>query len=450
MKKADVVIIGGSAAGPVAGISCRRRYPEKSVVLIRKEEQVLVPCGIPYIIGTVGTPEKNLIPDALLDKSGIELIKGEVVEIDRGKKTATLASGDVIGYDKLVLATGSLPIELPIPGLDKENVFIVKKDFAYLHKMLSVMENVRHVVIIGGGFIGVEFADECRKHRNCEECSVTIVEILPHCLQLALDDEFCQEAEDMLTERGVRILVNKKVEAILGDNKVSGVRLADGEELKTDMVIVGVGATPNTELAQKAGFQIGPTRAILVDRYMRTLTDNDVFACGDCAEKFSFFSGKLSRLMLASIATAEARIAGANLYGTCYCNPGAIGVFSTVIGERAFGCAGLSEVAARREGLNVVIGGSAGPDRHPASMPGTTNLKLKLIFCREKGLLVGGGASGGSNVGELMNVIGACIQHLVTAYDIALFQMGTHPALTASPIAYQLVNAAELAVKAMR
>ena len=450
MKKADVVIIGGSAAGPVAGISCRRRYPEKSVVLIRKEEQVLVPCGIPYIIGTVGTPEKNLIPDALLDKNGIELIKGEVVEIDRGKKTATLASGDVIGYDKLVLATGSLPIELPIPGLDKENVFIVKKDFAYLHKMLSVMENVRHVIIIGGGFIGVEFADECRKHRNCEECSVTIVEILPHCLQLALDDEFCQEAEDMLTERGVRILVNKKVEAILGDNKVSGVRLADGEELKTDMVLVGVGARPNTELAERAGFQIGPTRTIGVDRYMRTLTDNDVFACGDCAEKFSFFSGKLSRLMLASIATAEARIAGANLYGTCYCNPGAIGVFSTVIGERAFGCAGLSEVAARREGLNVVIGGAAGPDRHPASMPGTTNLKLKLIFCREKGLLVGGGASGGSNVGELMNVIGACIQHSVTAYDIALFQMGTHPALTASPIAYQLVNAAELAVKAMR
>ena len=209
MKSADVVVIGGSAAGPVAGISCRRRYPGKAVILVRKEEQVLVPCGIPYIIGTVGTPEKNLIPDALLDKNGIELIKGEVVEIDRGKKSVTTAGGDVVNYDKLVLATGSLPLEIPIPGLDKENVFIVKKDVAYLQRMLDVMESVKDVVIIGGGFIGVEFADECRKHRNCDDCSVTIVEILPRCLQLALDDEFCQEAEDVLVERGVKVLTNR-------------------------------------------------------------------------------------------------------------------------------------------------------------------------------------------------------------------------------------------------
>jgi len=450
MKRFDVVIIGGSAAGPTAGISCRRRYPDKSVALIRKEEQVLIPCGIPYIVGTVGAPQKNLIPDALLSDNGIELIKGEVVEIDREKKTVSLASGDTISYDRLVVATGSLPMELPIPGLDKENVFTVKKDIGYIEKMLNIMSQVRDVVIIGGGFIGVEFADECRKHRDCKDCSVTIIEILPHCLQLALDEDFCREAEDVLAERGIKLLTSKKVEAVLGGSKVSSVRLADGEELKADMVIVGVGARPNTELAGKAGVEIGATKGIRVDRYMRTLTDTNVFACGDCAEKVSFFSGKLSRLMLASIATAEARIAGANLYGTCYSNPGAIGVFSTIIGERAFGCAGMTEAAARTEGFSVVIGESAGPDRHPASMPGAANVKLKLVFCREKGLLLGGSASGGTSIGELMNVIGACIQHSVTAYDMSLFQMGTHPALTASPIAYHLVNAAEVAVKAMK
>jgi len=269
-------------------------------------------------------------------------------------------------------------------------------------------------------------------------------------LQLALDDEFCQEAEEVLIQRGVRVLTNKKVESILGDGKVSGVRLSDGQELKADMIIVGVGAKPNTKLAEKTGLEIGPAGGVRVDRHMRTLTDDNIFACGDCAEKTSFFSGKLSRLMLASIATAEARIAGANLYGTCYSNPGAIGVFSTIIGDRAFGCAGLGETAARKEGFNVVIGQTAGPDRHPGSMPGTSNVKLKLIFCKEKGLLLGGGASGGSSIGELMNVISACIQQSLTAYDISLFQMGTHPALTASPIAYHLVNAAEVAVKAMK
>ncbi|GAG85331.1 unnamed protein product, partial [marine sediment metagenome] len=250
MKRADVVVIGGSAAGPVAGISCRRRYPEKSVILIRKEEQVLIPCGIPYIFGTVGSPEKNLIPDALLSNNGIELIKGEVVEIDRDKKSVSTINGDVVNYDKLVLATGSLPIYLPIPGLDKENVFTVKKDVGYLKTMLDVINRAKDIVIIGGGFIGVEFADECRKNRDA---NVTIVEILPHCLQLALDAEFCTEAENMLTERGIKLLVNQRVEAILGDKQVSGVRLSDGEELKADVVIVGVGARPNAELAEKAG-----------------------------------------------------------------------------------------------------------------------------------------------------------------------------------------------------
>jgi NADPH-dependent 2,4-dienoyl-CoA reductase/sulfur reductase-like enzyme len=279
---------------------------------------------------------------------------------------------------------------------------------------------------------------------------VTIVEILPRCLQLALDDEFCEEAEEAIKERGVKVLTNQKVEAILGDGKVSSVNLSDGQELKADMVIVGVGAKPNAQLAEKAGLETGLTKSIRVDRYMRTLSDENVFACGDCAEKISFFSGKLSRLMLASIATAEARLAGANLYGSCYSNPGAVGVFSTIVGERAFGCAGLGEAAARREGYSVVVGQSVGPDRHPGSMPGAANVKMKLIFSKEQGLLLGGGASGGSSIGELMNLIGACIQHSVTAYDMALFQMGTHPALTASPIAYHMVNAAEIAVGSMK
>jgi len=403
----------------------------------------LVPCGIPYIFGTVGSPEKNLIPDALLSNNGIELIKGEVVEIDRDKKSVSTSSGDVVSYDKLVLATGSLPMRLPIPGLDKENAFIVKKDVAYLKSMLEVMSGAKDIVIIGGGFIGVEFADECKKNRDA---NVTIVEILPHCLQLALDTEFCTEAEDVLTERGIKVLTNQRVEAILGDKQVSGVRLADGEELKADLVILGVGATPNTELANKAGLQMGPTKAIQVDNYMRTLTDSNVFACGDCAEKHSFFSGKLSRLMLASIATAEARIAGANLFGICCRNCGEIGVFSTIVGERAFGCAGLTETIAKQEGFDVVIGEATAVDKHPGSMPGAIPTKVKLIFSKDNGLLLGGGISGGRSVGELMNVVSACIQHKMTAYEVSLFQMGTHPALTASPIAYQLSNAAELAV----
>ncbi len=443
MEKANVLVIGGSAAGLAAAISCRRRNPDKEVVLIRKEEQVLVPCGIPYIFGTVGSPEKNLIPDALLSNNGIELVKSEVTNIDREKKTVATSNGDVIGYDKLILATGSLPIRLPIDGSDKRNVFVASKDVAYLNGMLNAIQNAKDIVIIGGGFIGVEFADECKKSHDT---NVSIVEALPHCLQLALDTEFCIEAEAALADRGIKVLTGRKVEAILGDDSVTGVKLEGGEEIKADVVIMGVGAVPNVELARNAGLQIGPTRAIQVDNYMRTVTDPAVFACGDAAEKRSFFTGRCSAIMLASVATAEARIAGANVFNTCCRNPGEIGVWSTIVGERAFGCAGLTETAARQQGFDVVIGESTTADRHPGSMPGATSTKVKLVFCKETGVLLGGGVSGGRSVGELTNVISACVQHGMTAHEVSLFQMGTHPALTASPIAYQMVNAAELAV----
>jgi len=252
-----------------------------------------------------------------------------------------------------------------------------------------------------------------------------------------------------VTNRGIKLLVDSKVEAILGDKQVTGVRVSGGQELRADMVIIGVGVAPNSELAKKAGLEIGPGKAIAVDRYMRTTRDPDVFACGDCAEKVSFFSGKPSRLMLASIACAEARIAGANLFHTRYQNPGALGVFSTIIGERAFACAGLTQRAARQEGYDVVQGEATATDTHPQGIPGSVSTRVKLLFSKDNGALLGGGISGGKSTAEMANVISTCIQNKMTAYDLALLQVGTHPVLTASPIVYQLVNAAELAIKAM-
>ncbi len=442
MKKVDVVVLGG-LSGITAGISCRRHYPGKKVIMVRKEGTVLIPCGIPYIYGTVGGPENNVIPDGLLENNGIELIKGEAIDVDRAQKVVTLKDGETIGYDKLVFATGSVPLVPPIPGIDKENVYPVKKEFDYLSEVQQKMSGVKELVIIGGGFIGMEFADECRKGRNI---NVTVVEALPHCLQMAMDNEFCEEAQARLAETGVNILVNEKVEAILGDGKVSGVRLAGGKELKADMVILGIGAVPNTELAAKAGLELGFKKTIKVDRYMQTYTDPDVYACGDCAEKQSFFDGRPTGIMLASIATSEARIAGANLYSPTHQNCGAISVFSTVINGRAFGVAGLTERMANQTGAKIIIGTAEAPDTHPGGMPNSCPLKVKLLFAKDTGVILGGSISGGKSVGEMVNVLSACIMHRMTIDDMVKFQMGTHPALTASPIMYPIVNAACTAI----
>jgi NADH oxidase (H2O2-forming) len=448
MKNYEVVVIGASAAGVTAAMTARRHYPEKSIFLIRKEQLVPIPCGIPYAFGIVGDPEKNLIPaDNILSKNNIEGTVDEVTDIDRENRSIMTAGGEKVGYKKLVLATGSVPIIPPIPGTKKANVFAVKKDVPYLQQVIDQMEKAQNLCIVGCGFIGVEIAEECRRRRP--DMNITIVEMLRHCLQLVYDKDFCLQAEETLQEKGISLLLNERVEALLGDGAVQKVQLKSGKEIEADMIIMGIGASANTTLAEKAGLEIGPMKGVQVNRYMQT-SDSNIFACGDCAEKVSYFDGKASGLKLASIATMEARVAGANLFGINRVNMGVIGVYSTVLGDCAFAAAGLTRSQAMERGYDVIVGEAEAVNRHPGCMPGSCNLKVKLLFEAGSQILLGGQVTGAKSGGELINTISACIHQRMTADDIATFQTGTHPALTASPISYQLVNAAEMAIKNMK
>jgi NADH oxidase (H2O2-forming) len=444
MKQADIVVVGGSAAGLTAAITARRHYPSKKILLVRMEKQVLIPCGIPYIFGTVGSPQKNLIGDAVLEKNDVELLLAEATDIDREEKLLHTTGGDV-GYERLIIATGSRPAMPPIPGFDLDGVYAVVKDVEYLTDLQKRLETAEDVVIIGGGFIGIEFADEINKIGGK---NITVVEILPHCLALAYDEEFCAEMENVLESRGINICTGHRVEKIAGNGKVEKVVLSNGEELKADVVVLGIGAVANVDLAKKAGLRIGLTGSIAVDRTMQT-SDASIYACGDCAEKISFFGGRPSPLKLASIATLEARIAGANLFGIKRENIGTVGVWSTAVGGHALATAGLTEGMAKERGYDAIAITIAGPNRHPGGMPGAANTKVKLVFERNSGIILGGQAMGGPATGEIINAISACVQNRMTAEDIAMFQTGTHPALTASPIAYHMVNAAEMAIKQM-
>jgi pyruvate/2-oxoglutarate dehydrogenase complex dihydrolipoamide dehydrogenase (E3) component len=445
MKQADIVVVGGSAAGLTAAITARRHYPDKSILVLRKEDQVLIPCGIPYIFGTVGAPEKNLIPDGVLDKNSVDLLIAEVHSLDAdGKVLETEA--DQVGYERLVLATGSKPAMPPIPGTDLEGVFSVVKDVDYLKRLQARLETAEDVVVIGGGFIGIEFGDEINK---AGEKNVSIVEMMPHCLMLAYDEEFCVAMEEILKARGVNVSAPARVQRIAGNGRVDKIELADGSSIDADTVVVGVGAVANVDLAEHAGLAIGPTGGIQVDRTMKTSAEG-VFACGDCAEKISFFGGKPSKLKLASIAATEARIAGANLFGIKRENVGTVGVWSTAIGDHALATAGLTESMAGDMGYDVVPVSVEGVNRHPGLMPGATNTKVKMVFERNSGVVLGGQVLGDAAAGEVINAISACVQSRMTAEQMAMFQIGTHPALTASPIAYHVLNAAEMALGKMR
>jgi pyruvate/2-oxoglutarate dehydrogenase complex dihydrolipoamide dehydrogenase (E3) component len=302
------------------------------------------------------------------------------------------------------------------------------------------------VVVIGGGFIGIELGDEMNK---AGDKNVTIVELMPHCLALAYDEEFCIEMEKVLESRGLELRTSVRVDQMVGNGRVEKVVLSDGTEVQADTVIVGVGAVANVDLARKANLRVGLTGGIVVDRTMKTSDDN-IFACGDCAEKISFFGGRPSPLKLASIAALEARIAGANLFGIRRENVGTVGVWSTAVGDLAMATAGLTESMAVERGYDVIAVTLGGPNRHPGIMPGAAHTKVKLVFERNSGVILGGQVMGDTTAGEIINAISACVQKRMTTEDIAMFQIGTHPALTASPIAYHIVNAAEMAIGEMR
>ncbi|TFH15217.1 MAG: pyridine nucleotide-disulfide oxidoreductase [Lentisphaerales bacterium] len=445
MKKVDVVVVGGSAAGIPVALTVRRQYSEKTVLVVRKEQQVLIPCGIPYIFGTVGSPDKNLIPDMILKKNEIGLLVSEVQSIDLQARVLKTEAED-LQYERLVLATGSTPVRPPIPGVDLDGVFAIEKNVSSLSRIQEKVMIAESVVVIGGGFIGIEFADEIKKSGVK---SVTIVECVAHCLSLAYDTAFCVEMEKHLKARGVEIMTGSTVERIDGESSVESVVLSGGTIIPTSVVILGIGASANATLAKAAGLELAPDGSVAVDRNMKT-SDPNVFACGDCASKVSFFGGKPSSLKLASIATYEARIAGANVFALKRENIGTVGVWSTAVGDLAMGTAGLTESVARREGYEVVATTVESPNRHPGCMPGAQACRLKLLFERSSGVLLGGQIMGDVAIGEIINTLSACIQKKMNAEDLAMFQTGTHPALTASPIAYPLVNAAELAIMQMK
>ena len=443
MEKTDVLIVGGGAAGLVAAITGKSHYPDKDFLLIRKEKQVLVPCGIPYIFGSLENSDQDILPDTMLINAGVPIMIGEVLSVDPEEKVCVLADGTMIGFEKLILALGSTPV-VPqwLKGRDLENVFTIPKDKEYLDHMLEKLRDHNDIVTIGGGFIGVEVSSELNK----KDKNVTIVEILPNIMSLVFDTELSVKAEDILQKSGVTIKTGMGAQEIVGNRKVSGVLLSDGVELAADAVVLSVGYHPNTNIAEKAGLNINENGFIVVDEYMRT-ENPDIFAVGDCAEKRDFFTRKLTAVMLASTACTEARIASMNLYklSTLKTFNGTLAIFSTDIDGVGFGAAGLSESQAKHEGFDIVVGRFEGLDKHPGTLANTHKQLVKLIASRDGGVIIGGEVIGGPSIGELTNLIGCIIENRMTINSILTSQIGTHPLLTASPAGYPLIKAAEIA-----
>lgn len=441
-KETDILIVGAGPAGVVCAVTARKYYPKKRITVIKDIENGVIPCGIPYMFASLADPEENKLSTVSLEKNKIEVINDSVLRIDRKEKKVDTESKNIYAYEKLVLAIGSTPLILPIKGIDKLGVYPINKEMGYLKSVIGQIKSCKNVLVIGGGFIGVEFADELSKIKGAH---VTLVEMLPHLLANSFDVEFSQMAEARLREKGVTVLTNTRVEEIIGHDKVEKVRFSGGQEIPVEGVILGVGSKPNVKMAIDAGLEIGACKGILTDEYMRTSMDPDIFAIGDCSCKRDFYTRKAIPVMLASTATAEARIAGANLYQIKVIreNKGTIAVYSTYIDGLVLGSAGLTEKTARDEGFEVIVSNVDGVDKHPASLPGACKGKVKLIFSKQSGIILGGQVSCGMSCAQMINIIGVAIQKRMSATELETLQVATHPYLTSAPTMFPIVLAAQ-------
>jgi NADPH-dependent 2,4-dienoyl-CoA reductase/sulfur reductase-like enzyme len=446
MEKYDVIIIGGGPSGIITGVTGKKQNPAKRFLLFKEEEKGLIPCGIPYVFHDVKEVSQNAMgPKPFIDAGG-DVITDTVVFLDSKQKMIKTEKGAAFEYDKLVFATGSTPL-IPtfIEGYDLKGVEFIKKSYSYIESLKKKIDYCKNIVVIGGGFIGVEVAEQLAKHPDKH---VSLVEMEKFCLIRAFSEDVARRADQVIRSTNIHLHTSSKVKRIIGESgNVSAVMLDNGTEIKADMVIMAIGYKPNVKLAKESGLPINNNSAIVVDSYMRTPI-KDIFAVGDCSATKGFITGRTDNVMLASTATAEARILGYNLFRINLIRnfTGTLAVFSTEINHAVFASAGAIEQSAYEANICYVTGEFEDVDRHPGVLEGTSQLFVKLIVSPQNGVIIGGEICGGKSVGELINVIGLAIQKRVTVYELISYQIGTHPLLTTAPTKYTLIKAAENAI----
>jgi pyruvate/2-oxoglutarate dehydrogenase complex dihydrolipoamide dehydrogenase (E3) component len=443
MENYDVIIIGAGPAGIITGTTAKKAYPDKTMLMFKEEDKGLVPCGIPYIFHSLNGVEKNMMgPKPFIDLGG-QVLTDKVVDVDIHNSTLKTESGQEFGFNKLVFATGS-KVMVPefIPGYNLQNVFYIKKSYNYINHLFEELKTKKDIVIIGGGFIGAEVAEQLALNPGK---NITLVESEEFCFSKAFSRDLSAIATKALCDTKVKVLTSTRVEKVIGENGIaSSVALNTGEIISCDAVIMAIGYRPNSELAKKAGLELNKRGAIKVDNYERTEIQN-ICAVGDCSQTTGFLTGRSDTVLLASTATAEARVLGHNLFGVKIRKSfnGTIAVFSTEINGLAVAAAGVNESNAAAAHIKIVSAMFSDFDTHPAAFKDTSALTLKLYASPCDGSILGGEVWGSKTAGEIINTISLAIQKGVSVFELISFQIGSHPLLTSAPTKTILIKAAE-------
>lgn len=431
MPERKILVIGGVAGGASAAARARRTDEQAEIVLFEKGPYIsFANCGLPYYVGgEIGDRSALLLqtPETFRARFAVDVrVFHEVVAIDRDQKRVrvrNLQTGEEYaeGYTSLILAPGSTPIRPPLPGIDLPNVYMVRTvpDSDAIRQVLDQQQASR-AVVVGAGFIGLEMVENLVRLG----LAVTLVEKADQVLP-PLDPEMAAFVSGALEAMGVEVITGDGIAAFEGEGRAHAVRLESGRVLEGDLFILGLGVRPDTRLARAAGLAIGPSGGIQVDERMET-SDPAIFAAGDAVETVHLVTGKPGLIPLAGPANKQGRVAGANAAGDDLTFPGAIGTAIVRVGSSVAAATGLSEKAARREGLDVYVSYTLSGD-HADYYPGVEEMLIKLVVEQGSGRLLGAQVVGGNGVDKRADVFATAILGRVRVDDLANLDLAYAP-----------------------
>ncbi len=443
-----IVIIGANAAGVHAANAARKTDSKAQIILIDKEPYPAYSrCGIPYVLAgeipsfndlTAFPPSHYRVMkfDLHLEAKARSINPNDRIVLVENKE----GNIEALKYDSLILTQGADPFIIPIRGHDLPGVFAMRT-MDDGKAIQEAMKTAERAIVIGAGFIGLETAHALAVNK----IKTTIVEVVPYILPALFDEDMADYTQKKIEEHGVDVVVGKRVEAILGKDKVEGVNVA-GEEINADIVVMAAGIRPRTELIRGLGVELGVTRAIRVNPRMETNVSG-IFAAGDCVESQSSITGLPCLYQLGTNAVRQGTTAGINAAGGYAANPRVICSAVSKIFDFELGAVGLSEFQAAKVGFKTLSASITGKTR-AHYFPGGKEVKVKIVAEPILGRVMGAQIVGGEDVAQRINMLSVAIQKEMTALELSTADTSYAPpvAETVEPVA----TAAEIVAKKIR
>ncbi len=425
-----LVVVGGVAGGASAAARVRRLDEHADIVVLERDGYVsYANCGLPYHIGGVIQEREKLLvqtPESLKRSLNLDVRVGhEVTAIDREHKQAIVREVDSRkeyreSYDKLVLAQGARPIRPNLPGIEHPRILALRNIPDMDRIIATLAQGTRRALVIGGGYIGVEVAENFR-HLGLD---VELVEMMRQVMP-PIDHEMARDLEYHLEANGVRLHLGSAAEGFsaLGDGLA--IRLSSGETLEADLVVLAVGVRPDTRLADKAGLPIGPGGGVRTDAHMRT-TDPDIYAVGDMVEVTDTITGEAALVSLAGPANRQGRVAADHICGRDSVYRSTQGTAVLKVFDMVGGGTGASERSLNRSGMayrKVYLH----PSGHASYYPGTAPMHIKILFEPDGGRLLGAQVVGFDGVDKRLDVFATAIRAGLTVYDLEHLELAYAP-----------------------